>query len=449
MDKSTKIKFEKALDILEKTEGVQGTLVVDNQGEILHTSLRATDVSLFGSMANIISNSSEKLLDSVKQGLTERILVESKHGKALFMSLEKAHLVVLTNKAANIGMVMIASKTAAETIKEMPEIKELEIIEFAEVEVPAIPSETLEELKVVAEEDSISEPQISPAEVTATPVETKPEEMVEIEDKSILSKDYISESTVESTKPELAETTSAESAELIKESPESLTEEVTKIDEINISEKIEEPVPTEIKPEPIKETIEIVSEPIESVQTKEIEEPVKELKEEKGMQIPIIRPPLAFPPLPENVEIPEDMEQKTALIISIYESVLVAMSIGASKIMGFAPARGMLIKSLPYDKCPQTLNGVNVKSNSTLEFDKIKMNIGQLPLENRVENTIKDFTNIISAITDNYGRVMGYDAFRGMIRPEFKLIYASFGPAMEELGIKEKIHPELRELLVT
>ena len=43
--------------------------------------------------------------------------------------------------------------------------------------------------------------------------------------------------------------------------------------------------------------------------------------------------------------------------------------------------------------------------------------------------------------------VMGYGAFRGMIRPEFKKIYAKYGETLEELGIKEKIHKELQELL--
>jgi hypothetical protein len=92
---------------------------------------------------------------------------------------------------------------------------------------------------------------------------------------------------------------------------------------------------------------------------------------------------------------------------------------------------------------------VDVKSNSSLQFDVIRANLEKFPLETRPKQTIDGFTKIISSITDKYGKVMGYGAFRGMIRPEFKKIYASYGPAMEELGIKEKIHPELRELMVS
>jgi len=40
---------------------------------------------------------------------------------------------------------------------------------------------------------------------------------------------------------------------------------------------------------------------------------------------------------------------------------------------------------------------------------------------------------------------MGYSAFKGMIRPEFKIINESFGHLLDDLGIKEQIHPELRD----
>ena len=42
---------------------------------------------------------------------------------------------------------------------------------------------------------------------------------------------------------------------------------------------------------------------------------------------------------------------------------------------------------------------------------------------------------------------MGYGAFRGMVRPEFRIITDSYGPVMHELGITEKIHPEMADFL--
>ena len=122
------------------------------------------------------------------------------------------------------------------------------------------------------------------------------------------------------------------------------------------------------------------------------------------------------------------------------------MSIGASKIMGVAPARGLTQKFLPSEQCKKLLNGVNVKSNSTIDFTKIRENANNIPIEERESQFIDDFTRIIDVVTDNYGKVMGYGAFRGMVRPEFKIITNSYGPVMKKLGITAKMHPEMAEL---
>ncbi|MDO9044044.1 MAG: roadblock/LC7 domain-containing protein [Methanobacteriaceae archaeon] len=409
-DSELKSKLEKALASVNNITGVDGTLVVDNQGEILYSNISYKDVDLFGSMANIISSSSEKLLDLSKEGQIERVLVESVRGKALFLSLIKAHLVVLTNIKANIGMVILSSKKSANFIKEMKEIRD--IPDYVEVE--PIP-EPVAEIKVdLKAEPEPSEELKLEEEITVPPVKEVEREIIEARNESKVSKspsrataDYLKDQTDTEI---LASQKSFESSEEIKKPPE-----------IDVVEKLD------IKG-PSKES--------------------EDLKPPK-MEIPVIKPPLSFPPLPESVSIPENLEEKSRLITDIYESVLLAMSIGASKIMGTAPARGMLKNSIPYEDCPELLDDVDVRSNSALQFDVIRENLEKFPLEERTEKTIDDFTIIISAITDKYGRVMGYDAFRGMIRPEFKKIYDSFGPAMEELGIKEKIHPELRKLLVS
>jgi hypothetical protein len=41
---------------------------------------------------------------------------------------------------------------------------------------------------------------------------------------------------------------------------------------------------------------------------------------------------------------------------------------------------------------------------------------------------------------------MGYEAFRAMVRPEFLAINKSYGEAMEKLGIKSKLNPEIAAL---
>ena len=122
------------------------------------------------------------------------------------------------------------------------------------------------------------------------------------------------------------------------------------------------------------------------------------------------------------------------------------MSIGASKIMGVAPARGLTQKFLPLEECKLLLDGVKVKSNSTIDFNKIRENVADIPVEERESMFTNDFTKIINVITENYGKVMGYGAFRGMVRPEFRIITDSYGSIIHKLGITEKIHPEMAAL---
>ncbi|MDI9624060.1 MAG: hypothetical protein QFX38_04175 [Methanothermobacter sp.] len=165
---------------------------------------------------------------------------------------------------------------------------------------------------------------------------------------------------------------------------------------------------------------------------------------EEVKSLPEIKPPISLPRMEKEVKIPTNEKEKTELTLEIYENILLAMSIGASKIMGVAPARGMLKKSLPYKECPQILEGVEVKANAAIEFNTIKSNIEKSRYKS--EDIIEGLNKIIWSITENYGRVMGYDAFRGMIRPEFKTIHETYGKAMEKLGIIDGIHPELKKV---
>ena len=178
--------------------------------------------------------------------------------------------------------------------------------------------------------------------------------------------------------------------------------------------------------------------------TEEVE--IQEELEEPESSIPVIKPPISFPKLPEDVEIPAGDKEKSNLILDIYESIFLAMSIGASKIMGVSPARGLIKRFLPLEDCKTLLDNVDVKNNSVVDFNKIRENAENIPLNERESTLITDFSKIISIITENYGKVMGYGAFRGIVRNEFKTINDSYGKAMNDLGIKDKIHPELTGL---
>jgi len=384
-DNNLNVELERIVNDLVKVDGVEGSLIVDYNGDILsHRILQDADISLFGPMTHVITSSSKRLLNSSNQGEIQRILVESEHGKALFLHLGKVQFIVLMKNRANVGLIMVSSKRAAEKIVELT--KDLETL-------------------VVEEKEKITEPE---------------EVSVEIEEP-----------------PKLI------TGEM--ESEKFNTDEISKpVSEVNIESKIPSKIEeTELNLLEVSDADQIMVEA--SSESDGIEEKIDELvKPEKS--IPVIKPPIAFPEIKKVIVIPENIEERADLILDIYEAIFRAMSIGASKIMGVAPARGLTQRFLPLDHCKKLLDGVNVKSNSTIDFNKIRENAAKIPLEERESQFTEDFTKIIDVVTENYGKVMGYGAFRGMVRPEFKIISNSYGPVMKKLGITEKMHPEMAEL---
>jgi predicted regulator of Ras-like GTPase activity (Roadblock/LC7/MglB family) len=382
-----KMELERIINDLGKVEGVDGSLIVNGQGNILsHRILKNIHIGLFGPMAHVITSSSKRLLNSSNQGQIQRVLVESEHGKALFLHLGNVHFIVLMNKNANVGLILVSSKRAAEKIVELT--KDLETVpEEVKIDEPVqIETEVLNESGPFIDTDAIEKTVV----------------------KEVISEPELNLKTPIQPNSEIAEDLEAE----------------LNIDNTGVQ---------------VEESKEISEEHI--VEENEMGESTK-----PKMSIPVIKPPIAFPDLKTVVEVPNNIDERAELILDIYEAIFRAMSIGASKIMGVAPARGLTQKFLPSENCKKLLDGVNVKSNSTIDFNKIRENAMKIPVEERESQFIEDFTKIIEVVTDNYGKVMGYGAFRGMVRPEFKIITESYGIVMDKLGIKDKMHREMAEL---
>ncbi len=395
-DNNLKVELERIVNDLGKVDGVEGGLIVDCSGDILSQRiLQDIDISLFGPMANVINSSSKRLINSSHQGKIQRVLVESKNGKALFLNLGKVHFIVLMKNHANVGLIMVSSKRAAEKIIELT--KDLTVVKKSD-EKPVLPNEIIS--KVVKEEPlELVEDKLEPEKIKLEAEEAK---------------------VIDVSKTEI-------STEMVKEHPPiSEPEKLESKEELSDITQQEPVTTTEIFDDEIKEKLEV---PVETEKT-----------------IPVIKPPIAFPEIKKVIEIPESVEERADLVLDIYESILRAMSIGASKIMGVAPARGLTQKFLPLEECKMLLDGVKVKNNSTIDFNKIRENVAEIPVEERESVFTNDFTKIINVITENYGKVMGYGAFRGMVRPEFRIITDSYGPVMYKLGITDKIHPEMTEL---
>ena len=390
-DNKLKVELERIVNDLGKVEGVEGALIVDNNEEILSQRiLQDVDISLFGPMAHVITSSSKRLLSSSDQGNIQRVLVESKNGKALFLDLGNVHFVVLMKNRANVGLIMVSSKRAAEKIKELT--KDLKLVVKSEEKI----REPLKVENVIVEEETV-ELNTDTEESQKIEIDESTEPISEVNNESLISVHEIEEKS--GTKTELSES--------------KVEIELVKVGDSTETFPVKEELKTQIKTE---------------------------------KTIPVIKPPIAFPEIKKVIEMPDNIGDRADLILDIYEAIFRAMSIGASKIMGVAPARGLTQKFLPLEHCKKLLDGVNVKSNSTIDFNKIRENANKIPLEERESQFTEDFTKIIDVVTENYGKVMGYGAFRGMVRPEFKIIADSYGPAMQKLGITDKMHPEMVEL---
>jgi predicted regulator of Ras-like GTPase activity (Roadblock/LC7/MglB family) len=446
IDTHLKMQLEKATVDLDKTTDVEGILIVASDGRILHHNLRVdVDINLFGPMSQVISSSSLRLLNSSGQGEMERVLVESSGGKALFLGLEKVHLIILMQDSANVGMVLVNAKRASQKIHEVTHDLELEVPKETIVEEIPIPEEVpIEDMPTtpVATEDSLpettetKEPPIETVAADEKPVEITTEETpkeIEIIEEPVVVEEPVTK-PVEDLPSQTPSETEEPTLEPVLEKTEKITAEpIAEVNKPAVSEKpplvIETEVETDLKAE-LETEVEVAETEVEEVK------PI----------IPTVRPPISFPSLPENVEVPEDPEKRSQLILDIYESIFLAMSLGAAKIMGVAPARGLTKQFLPFEKCKRLLENVNLKSNATIDFAQIKKNAEGIPLPEREEIFIQDFNRMIEVITENYGRVMGYEAFRAMVRPEFMEIKKSYGEAMEKLDIKKSMHPEIAHL---
>jgi hypothetical protein len=311
--------------------------------------------------------------------------VESSGGKALFLSLDNVYLIILMQSLANLGLVMVTAKRAADKITKLTHDLELTTPEILSKE------EFLESEKSLETEEIIES--------------VKPKMTVGDAKVKVVEKD-VKETSLTELEPEIS---------------------------VDVKSELKEEVP-----------------PINEDQSTSVEKELEQVETESGVSesvIPTFKPPISFPKLPDKVVVSDDLEERSELILEIYDAIFLAMTLGAAKIMGTAPARGLTKRFLPFEECQRLLNGVDLKSTATIDFSQIRKNAEKISLAEREETLISEFSQIISIITENYGKVMGYEAFRAMVRPEFQAITQSYGEAINKLGIKTKIHPEISSLV--
>ncbi|MGZ7160643.1 MAG: roadblock/LC7 domain-containing protein [Methanobacterium sp.] len=430
MDSHTLNQLNDILVDLKRIDGVESSLITDNNGNVLCHNM-SKDTTLFGPMAHVITSSSKRLLSSVNQGEIEQVLIESEKGKALFLHLGNVHFILLMEVSANVGYVMISAKRAALKITELTK----DIIFEEPVEEEAVAPEVSTEKSEI--DKIIESNELEPGEIKEVVEEIAETEGVAKAFDKVVGPQKLDE-IMESSEFETLDMDEAKEklTEILETEKEDISSTESRID----AETKEITHPYEEKK--LKSEIESVKKYIKEPETPEEVEDIKKFEP----NIPVINPPIPFPTLPDIVQIPENPEKRANLVLDVYESIFLAISIGTSKTLGVSPARGLIKRFLPLEDCKTLLEGVEVKSNSTIDFDKIRENTEEVPVNEREQTLITDFSKIIDIITENYGKLMGYSAFRGVIRAEFKVINNSYGKTIDELGIKEKLHPELMEL---
>ena len=183
-DYNLKVELERIVNDLGKVDGVEGSLIIDGNGDILSQRiLLDIDIGLFGPMAHVITSSSKRLLNSSNQGEIQRILVESEYGKALFFHLGNVQFIVLMKNRANVGLIMVSSKRAAEKIVELT--KDLEMLEMEEQVVTIDESQVQAEIKekpseIISEEVVSEKPELE--EVSEPVPDEAPEPELEVKE---------------------------------------------------------------------------------------------------------------------------------------------------------------------------------------------------------------------------------------------------------------------------
>lgn len=103
---------------LNKTSGIQGSMLVGNDGIIIAADLdqRLEDETVGALAASIVANVS-KAMERLKQHNPERITIEADEGKIFLNDAGVGILAVVTEPEVNVGMVRLEIKAAILRIK--------------------------------------------------------------------------------------------------------------------------------------------------------------------------------------------------------------------------------------------------------------------------------------------------------------------------------------------
>jgi len=112
-------KLEDILNTLRNVGDVQGAAVVSRDGLLIADSLpKDIDSEIFSSMSATMHGAAETAISELKVGTCQTTMAESEKSTVLVAGVNPTFLLVLlTAKGANLGLIRVEMKKAAEKIK--------------------------------------------------------------------------------------------------------------------------------------------------------------------------------------------------------------------------------------------------------------------------------------------------------------------------------------------
>ena len=112
--------LEKILQQLNKQVGVKGSMVVGQDGLVVTAELGAElDQEVVAAMASNTIRSTKKALSLLGQQKFDRFILISAYGRIVFVDIEPACLLVVTDKNMNIDFTLLEIEGAAHRIRNM------------------------------------------------------------------------------------------------------------------------------------------------------------------------------------------------------------------------------------------------------------------------------------------------------------------------------------------
>ncbi|HNZ66036.1 MAG: roadblock/LC7 domain-containing protein [Planctomycetes bacterium] len=110
----------KVLKRLNREVGVKGSMVVSPDGLVVMSELgEGFNENVVAAMASSTINATKKALEYLGCHRFDRIILNSVHGRIVFVDIELACLLVLTDKNINIDFTLLEIDGAAHRIKNL------------------------------------------------------------------------------------------------------------------------------------------------------------------------------------------------------------------------------------------------------------------------------------------------------------------------------------------